>query len=144
MSRLVVDASVAAKWLIDEEDSEAADRLLTGEHQLFAPRLMATEVGHALRRKSRRGKLERSKAGQLAASIPTLAVTWADDKEVIADAVRLALGMECSVYDCVYLALAHQISGTLVTADQRFVNTLAHTEHGGIVITLSEFANASR
>ena len=107
---------------------------------LFAPRLMATEVGHALRRKFRMGKLERSKAGRLIASIPTLAVTWTDEVEVIADAVRLALGVDCSVYNCVYLALAHRLGGTLVTADQRFVNALAHTEHCERVTTLAELA----
>lgn len=141
MSRLVVAASVAAKWLVDEEDSDAADRLLEGDHRLFAPRLMATEVGHALRRKSRMGKIGRGKAGELAASIPNLAVTWAADEEVIADATRIALALDCSVYDCVYLALAHRIGGTLVTADQRFVNALAHTEHGGAVLSLGEFVD---
>jgi predicted nucleic acid-binding protein len=30
--RLVVDASVAIKWLIEQPDSELADRLLDGAH----------------------------------------------------------------------------------------------------------------
>ena len=55
--RLVVDASVAVKWLVEEEDSEAADRLLEQRHELFAPRLMASEVGNALWRKVRMGEL---------------------------------------------------------------------------------------
>ena len=67
--RLVVDASVAVKWLVEEEHSDAADRLLDGNHELFAPRLMASEVGNALWRKVRMGELERSRAGALAAAI---------------------------------------------------------------------------
>ena len=84
---LVVDASVAVKWLVEEEHSDEADRLLDGNHELFAPRLMASEVGNALWRKVRMGELERSRAGALAAAIsrevlsdPNVSVKLADTK----------------------------------------------------------------
>ena len=134
--RLVVDASVAVKWLVEEEHSDAADRLLDGNHELFAPRLMASEVGNALWRKVRMGELERSRAGALAAAISEMAVRWTEDEEVGPDAVRLSLALDRPVYDCVYLALAHRLGATLVTADIRFVNALAETEHGATVVTL--------
>ena len=134
--RLVVDASVAVTWLVEEEHSDAADRLLGGNHELFAPRLMASEVGNALWRKVRMGELERSRAGALAAAISEMAVRWTEDEEVGPDAVRLSLALDRPVYDCVYLALAHRLGATLVTADVRFVNALAETEHGATVVTL--------
>ena len=134
--RLVVDASVAVKWLVEEEHSDAADRLLDGNHELFAPRLMASEVGNALWRKVRMGELERSRAGALAAAISEMAVRWTEDEEVGPDAVRLSLALNRPVYDCVYLALAHRLGVTLVTADIRFVNALAETEHGAAVVAL--------
>ena len=40
--RVVVDASVAVKWLVAEEDSDAANRLLTDGDDLYAPRLMVS------------------------------------------------------------------------------------------------------
>ena len=134
--RLVVDASVAVKWLVEEEHSDAADRLLDGNHELFAPRLMASEVGNGLWRKVRMGELERSRAGALAAAISEMAVRWTEDEEVGPDAVRLSLALNRPVYDCVYLALAHRLGVTLVTADIRFVNALAETEHGAAVVAL--------
>ena len=39
--RLVVDASVAVKWVVAEENSDIARRLLSEGYELFAPRLMA-------------------------------------------------------------------------------------------------------
>ena len=39
--RLVVDASVAVKWLVAEEDSSAAHRLVVSGDDLHAPRLVA-------------------------------------------------------------------------------------------------------
>ena len=47
--RLVVDASVAVKWLIAEDGSDAAHRLAAGGDDLHAPRLMASEIANALR-----------------------------------------------------------------------------------------------
>ena len=44
-------------------------------------------------------------------------------------------------YDSMYLALAHRIDARLVTADIRFVNALAKTEHGGVVVALSRVAD---
>lgn len=137
--RLVVDASVAVKWLVEEEHSGAAARLLEGSDELFAPRLMASEVGNTLWRKVRLGQIERSRAGALAAAIPEVPVRWTEDESVCADAVRLSLALDRPVYDCVYLALAHQLGATLVTADTRFANAVAETEHGGVVTTLERF-----
>ena len=49
--RLAVDAGVAVKWLAAEEGSDAADRLLANGGDLYAPRLMASEVANAPWRK---------------------------------------------------------------------------------------------
>ena len=135
--QLVVDASVAVKWLVEEEDSDAAEGLLDARYELFAPRLLASEVGNALWRKVRMGELERSHAGALASAISEMAVRWMPDDEIGPDAVRLSLALDRPVYDCVYLALAHRLGATLVTADARFVNALAATEHGAVVVALT-------
>ena len=140
--KVVVDASVAAKWLVDEEGSELADTLLSGNFEIFAPRLMASEVGSALRHKVRMGKLEVDGVGELAAQISDFTVTWADDEEFAAEAARLALTLQSSVYDCIYLALAHSERAKLITEDKRFLNAVARTEHGGMVTTLAEFTKA--
>ncbi len=140
--RLVVDASVAVKWFVEEEHSTKADRLLESGYELHAPRLLALEVGNALWRKARVGELERSRAGALAAVISDAPVRWAEDDEHCPEAIRLALALDRPVYDCLYLALAHRIRATLVTADTRFANALAATEHGSAVVTLGDLALA--
>lgn len=134
--RLVVDASVAVKWFVEEEYSVQAGSLLEATHELYAPRLLASEVGNVLWRKARNGEMERSRVGALAAAISKMPVHWVEDEEICPDAVRLSLGLGRSVYDCLYLALAHRLGATLVTADIRFANALAGTEHGGVVVTL--------
>lgn len=137
---LVVDASVAVKWLVAEGGSEAAEGLLAGDDDLHAPRLMASEIANALWRKARVGEIERGRAVPLLAAISAMPVHWNADEATCTDALRLALALERPVYDCVYLALAHRLGGRLVTADERFANALSTTEHGGAVVVLADYA----
>ena len=53
LMRFVIDASVAVKWLVAEDEADVAEELATGGHDLHAPRLMASEVANALWRKAR-------------------------------------------------------------------------------------------
>ena len=138
--RFVVDASVAVKLLVDEPDSGAARALAASGQELHAPRLMVAEVANALWRKARQGQFERTDAGAAMAALSDMPMRWNDDETVGADAVRLALALDHPVYDCVYLALAHRIGATVVTADRRFVTAVAPTEHGESVLTLADYA----
>ena len=83
-------------------------------------------------------EIERADAGAAMALLTDMPVRWNDDETVSADAVRLALALDHPVYDCVYLALAHHVGATVVTADRRFVTTVAPTEHGEAVVTLAD------
>ena len=136
----VVDASVAVKWLVAEEDTDVAQELATSDHDLHAPRLMASEVANALWRKARAGEIERRAAGILLANVPNMPVRWGADEIVAADAMRLAQALDHPVYDCVYLALAHRVGATMLTADRRFVTAVASTVHGESVLTLADYA----
>ena len=139
--KLVVDASVALKWLVPEENSDVADRLITQSHEIHAPRLMVSEVGNALWRKAAlQGLIDLQEAEARLESLSSMAIIWEADEMVGVDALRIAAALRHPAYDCVYLALAHQIGATLVTADERFMNLVASTEHEGATMLLSRFA----
>ena len=139
---LVVDASVVVKWFVNEEGSDTAKILRDGDHQLFAPQLMAVEVGNTLWNKSRRGELKPLEAEALASNISALTVNWIADEELVVDAVRLAAALDHPVYDCIYLALAQRVGANVVTADKRFLNVVADTQYRGSVVELGQFAAA--
>ena len=140
--RLVVDASVVVKWLVDEDDSPIALSLLDGTHEISAPRLMATEVGNALRRKTLQGDLERNRAQGLAEAIPQMEVSWTLDELLAHYALNLALTLNATVPDCLYLALARVIDATLITADHHFVNAVSKTEYQDSVTALNVFTTS--
>ena len=137
--RWVVDASVAVKWLVEEEQSELAQHLLEDVHDLHAPRLIVSEISNALWTKVRRHQLRRDEAEVLVARIPEMPLRWFEDEQICADAARLAFAMERPVYDCFYLALGHRLGATLVTADQRFAEAVAAAGHGSAIMALGDF-----
>jgi predicted nucleic acid-binding protein len=126
---LVVDASIATKWFLnDEEFAYEADALLRAFHEetvsLYAPDHIRYEVGNALRNAVRRERItdaqgRRALSMFLAWQIPT---TTNDD--LIRAAYDHAIEFDCAFYDGLYLALASETGTPLVHADQRLRNTL--------------------
>ena len=43
-----------------------------------------------------------------------------------------------TVYDCMYLALAQRLGARLITADRRFADAVARTDHADLVVALNE------
>lgn len=125
MTDVVVDASLALKWLVGEEDSEKATALLRswgrGGRQLVAPHLLAAEVTNALHRKVVQGDLERAQAVRLIERLTALPFELHDSPGLHRRALELAgeLGQGAS-YDCHYLALAEALDCEYWTADDRF------------------------
>ena len=59
--RYVLDSSVAVKWVLEEEHSDRArqlrDEARKAMHQLLAPDVFPVELGHALTRAERQGRI---------------------------------------------------------------------------------------
>ena len=136
---LVIDASVAVKWLVSEEDSVAAEQLLGRGHVLHAPRLLVSEVLNAIRNKERSGDITSQQAFEIANQATRLSVLWANDEQLGAGALQLALDLQHPIYDCMYLALARDIGGLVVTADRRFYDVVESSDHAGTVFRLGTF-----
>lgn len=136
---VVVDASVAAKWLVAEPDSEIAAMLLDGSFDLQAPRLLVSEIGNMLWRMAVNGSIDEYEAARLAAALLDVPLQWRDDERTCVEAVRIAVELGHPAYDCMYLALASLIGSQVVTADKRFVSAVASTPYRTIVSPLWEF-----
>lgn len=54
---LVVDASVACKWVLEEEDSGQARMLIGTAGQLIAPTVILAETANVLRRRIQNGEI---------------------------------------------------------------------------------------
>ena len=119
---MVVDASVALKWVVQEDDSEAATALASRD--LAAPSILIAECANVLWTKTRRSELSDGEATERMVALQSAPVALTPIENMVTDALALALRLEHPVYDCLYLALARRLNATLVTADRRFVNAV--------------------
>jgi predicted nucleic acid-binding protein len=123
---LVVDASVAIKWLIEEDGTDAAEALRG--RRLVAPQLIRVEVANVLRTIAARGLTPLASAAELFALFQGAPVDIVDvDDALERRALDLAMALAHPVYDCLYLALAERMGASMVTADTRFLRALAGT-----------------
>ncbi len=136
MTLIVLDASVAIKWVVEEEGSDAATDL--AQHELWAPDLLRVECANALWAKSRRGELNHAEVVERNDALATVPMTLVPQQDVLADAVRLALELEHPVYDCLYLALAIRHDTYVVTADHRFLNVVRQSDYRERIHLLNE------
>ena len=119
---LVVDASVAVKWVLPEADSDRAIGIRAADEQLIAPSLTCAEIGSAIWRAVLRGDLPGSEAREY------LKVAVAHYQRIIPlveltdAAIALAIRLKRPIYDCFYLALAERERCALVTADARLIS----------------------
>ena len=122
---VVVDASLAFKWLVEEENSDRATALtrLWDDQgtQLAAPPLMPFEVANALHRRVLRGDLTVGVAADLMQDLMSLGVAFHATPNLHSRALELAsLLNQGAVYDAHYLALAESLGCEVWTADRRF------------------------
>lgn len=126
---LVVDASVAVKWILPEEGHEEAlriqERYQDEEIDLIAPHLVIAEIANVLWKRERRGDLNAWTAQHCFRQFLHDAPILLDSEKVSASALGLALAHGRPVYDCLYLAWALEQRCDLVTADERFFNALS-------------------
>ncbi len=123
---MIVDASVAVKWLLREADTDAAVALV-GTGSISAPDLIHAEIANIVWKHTLRGEvhdMERYLA-KLNQILDHVTPCW----ELAVAATTLAVTLRRPAYDCFYLALAIAEASELVTADRRFVAACTGTPH---------------
>jgi len=127
----VVDASVAAKWLLPaagESLLEQANRLLERyvgrELQLLAPDLIEPEIGNVLWKAVRNRRISAANAENSLRRFTELSIPVVPSADLLVRSLQISVTCERSFYDSLYVALALSTGTELVTADERLVRAL--------------------
>jgi predicted nucleic acid-binding protein len=125
---VVIDASVAAKWLFQESGADKARSLLegarTGRLSLLAPELLPAEIASSLWKRVYREGLQVGEVTAHFARFKRVCPALVRISTLAEPALLLALQHGRSVYDCLYVALALETSSELVTADEKLHRAL--------------------
>jgi predicted nucleic acid-binding protein len=122
---LVLDASVAVKWFVEEPGTAAAMELLAQDQLLIAPDLVIVEVANVAWKHLMRGDLQLSQLTHVPEAVPRMFAELWPTVWLASRAFEIAAELRHPVYDCFYLALAEREEATLVTADRRLIDRLA-------------------
>ena len=129
----VIDASIAAAWVIDDEQNEAADRLFDQleTNQGHVPALFWYEMRNILLLVERRGRAAEGSAEPAMHKLHGLPITTSDVSEDNESFV-LARRHRLTAYDTLYPQIAVNLSISLATADRRLAS--AAREAGVMVL----------
>jgi len=128
----VVDASVAAKWFLNDETAvqEATDylvRFLGDEILLHAPILLRYEFGNILTRAQREDgrPIDHERSLEALEIFQDYPITYHDlGKQALLETLTLANQLRCSFQDSSYFWLARSLNCRLLTADTKFVQNI--------------------
>lgn len=139
MTAFVIDASVAVKWVV-EENGTAEALALRSQHRLIAPDLLAAECANILWKKVQRRELPENEALLAARLLQSAEIEMLPSRCHMEEATRMAIELDHPAYDCLYLAVAQEQQCSFVTADERLVKKIREKDGsaGDLVLTLRE------
>lgn len=131
MTRLLVaDASVFLSLLFLEPKSDEAEKLLAahlrGTIVLQTIDLAYVEVASAISRRCRSNRITAAHGKTLWGEFRSWGPEPVEARGILTDSLRISVLLNQSLYDCAYLALAVRLECELVTADERFCNSVRH------------------
>ncbi|MBI4332699.1 MAG: type II toxin-antitoxin system VapC family toxin [Chloroflexi bacterium] len=124
MSVLIVDASVAAKWFVAEEQSQAASLVLDETNQLEAPDFLLLEMDSIICKWVRGGGVRLAEGNELRDALRQYPIRYHPFVPLLDLAFQIASQTGQTVYDCLYIALAAVVEGRMVTADRKLYDAL--------------------
>ena len=138
MNTLVIDASIAIKWVVEENGTREA-LALRQSARLIAPDLLTPECANILWKKVQRKELLDDEALLAARLLQGAEIELVPTRSLLEATTRLAIELVHPAYDCLYLALAVESQCHFVTADARLLRKIAQTRRKPLrdtVITL--------
>ena len=134
----VVDASVAAKWFLEEPLRDEALRILDEAPNLLAPDWIVQEIAHVAFKKWRAHDIGPQQARIMVQALEGFIGRLHPSKDLAGHALEIALTLDHPVYDCLYLACARVASGVVITADEDFCAVVKGTEFAPLMRYLGD------
>lgn len=132
MNACIIDASVAAKWLLPaageplaEEALELLREYVAGGLRMSVPDLFWAELGNILWKAVRTGRLSEHTAATGLQLTMTRKFHTLSSLLLLEDALAVANAFNRTIYDSLYVAAAVRLNCSLITADERLATALA-------------------
>ena len=122
--KLVIDASVVAKWIIpgepwEKEANTLKNAIASGRVKAYAPMLIVYELASVLLKAIKNNILKAEDGVEALKAIGSIGINlipieWEESAEIL----KIAAALGLTTYDSTYLWLSKKIKGRLITADE--------------------------
>jgi predicted nucleic acid-binding protein len=116
--KIVVDASVAIGWYLDEDYAAEALALYRSQPEIHVPDFFYQEVANVFWKRARRGEIQRSDVDDWLDHLLSASMKTHQSRGLVQTAWNFAIGIGMTVYDAAYLAVARLENCAVVTADR--------------------------
>jgi predicted nucleic acid-binding protein len=143
---LVIDASIAVKWVVEEDGTPLAV-MLRQNHRFAAPDLLVAECANILGKKTQRNELTPAEASMAAKLLERSNIELFAMRGLLAEATEMAISLGHPAYDCMYISLAASRNWRFVTADERLLRVLhqkAPASIANLCVTMEQIASGSQ
>jgi predicted nucleic acid-binding protein len=130
-NQFILDASVAVKWLLPPSDEEHVTEALellrlhdVGAIEFLVPDLFWVEFASAAQSGVRRKRWTRAQAADSVRDMLGYELQTFPSRLLVETALMMAIANNCSLHDCIYVALAEEAGCEMITADERLLNAL--------------------
>lgn len=131
MTRYVLDASVAAKWILPGSGEPLASEAMNicadyaaGRTELSIPGFFWAEIGNILWKAVRHRRTNFAAAHEGLMALSEYGLPEIPTRDLLKDASQIAHAFDRPVYDAIYLALALSLGCEMLTADEKLVNAV--------------------
>ncbi len=131
MNTVLIDASIAVKWVVEEQGTPEA-LALRQRAKLIAPDLLVAECANILWKKVQRDELSKAEALLAARLLQGAEIELLPTRSLLEGATRIAIDLDHPAYDCLYLALAIENDCPFATADERLLRKLGQGRRGAL------------
>jgi predicted nucleic acid-binding protein len=138
---LVIDASVAVKWVVQEPGTQEA--LALRKARLAAPDLIIPECANILWKKHRLGQLTSAEASAAAQLLERADMELVAMGAQLHRATELAIELDHPAYDCFYIALALDKGCAFATADQRLLRKAQQSSRKDVAVAIFDLYQAA-
>lgn len=130
----VVDASVVVKWFLPESDTAEATDILhqirRGHAHAVVPELLLAECANVIWKRVVQGSISAADASMIVEAVVESPFQVERTAPLLPTAFAIAVETHCTVYDAIYVALAIQVDGILLSADRKLERLMADRPYG--------------
>ena len=143
---LIVDTSVAIKWIFTEEYSEESLNLFQSLKNIDVPDLFFAEFGNVLWKRVNKGviNVDEAIASNKVLSCLPVPLIQHPTAPLLPAAIEIACQTGATVYDSIYIALAIREGTQCVTADQKLLRLIENTPLSAYVLWIDESSNLDK